>query len=59
MKLKQLLKGVFIEQIIDYNPEIEIEYLCDNSKKNCKNSLFFALNGTNTNGLNYVHENQI
>lgn len=56
MKLKQLLKGVFIEQIIDYNPEIEIEYLCDNSKKNCKNSLFFALNGTNTNGLNYVHE---
>lgn len=56
MKLKQLLKGVNFEQIIDYEEDLEIEYLCDNSKKIYKNSLFFALNGTNTNGANYVSE---
>lgn len=56
MKLKELLKDVIFEQIIDYNEDLEIEYLCVNSKKICKNSLFFALNGTNTNGQNYALE---
>lgn len=56
MELKNLIKGVDLTHKINYNPELEIEYLCENSKKICKNSLFFALKGTNTNGQNYVFE---
>lgn len=56
MKLKELLKNVDFEQIFEQNDNLEIEYLCENSKKICKNSLFFALNGTNTNGENYILE---
>lgn len=56
MKLKNLIKGVDLVKKINYNEELEIEYLCENSKEICKNSLFFALKGTNTNGQNYVLE---
>lgn len=56
MKLKELLKDVILEQMYGYDENFEIEYLCTHSKKICKNSLFFALNGTNANGQNYALE---
>lgn len=56
MKLNQLLENVQIFNRINFNEDIQIDCLCDSSKKTCKNSLFFALNGTNTNGAIYIKE---
>lgn len=56
MKLKELLKDVCVLSKQNYNDNLEVEAITDNSKKACKNSLFFALIGTNTNGSVFIYE---
>lgn len=54
MNLRELLKNIDCEVYGDEN--IEIENLTHNSKVENINGLFFALNGNNVNGLDYVYE---
>lgn len=50
MELKKLISEVVINQKVNYNENIQVENICMDSSKSTKNSLFFAINGTNTNG---------
>ncbi|MBQ0017063.1 MAG: UDP-N-acetylmuramoyl-L-alanyl-D-glutamate--2,6-diaminopimelate ligase, partial [Clostridiales bacterium] len=56
MKLIKLLENIDIIEKVNFDDEIEIGSLCDNSKMATKDCLFFAINGTNTSGENYALE---
>lgn len=56
MKLKDLLKNVEVVNSINYDEDINIESVCDNSNKCVKNSMFICINGYNTNGQQYVKQ---
>lgn len=54
MELKKLISEVVINQKVNFDENIQVENICMDSSKCTKNSLFFAINGTNTNGELYV-----
>lgn len=55
MILDDLLKGLCDYQIIG-NKNVIIENLTQNSQKNAKNTMFFCINGTKTNGELYIKQ---
>ena len=55
MILSKLLKGVEIYKVIG-GQNIKINNLSQNSKKTAKNTLFFCINGTKTDGKLYLNE---
>jgi UDP-N-acetylmuramoyl-L-alanyl-D-glutamate--2,6-diaminopimelate ligase len=54
MKIKDLIAGLKCKVFGDES--INIESLFFDSRKRCKNGLFFALDGVNTSGENFTHE---
>ena len=55
MKLKDILSGVEIVSIVGKNDK-NIKKITQNSKKTCKNSLFFCIDGTKTSGILYLEQ---
>lgn len=53
MKIKTVLSNLNIKSIRNYNEEINVVNICDNSTNVKNGDLFVALCGTNTTGMNY------
>ncbi|MBQ9781666.1 MAG: hypothetical protein IJW26_00615, partial [Clostridia bacterium] len=55
MKVNEILKNVpYIEKNFDEN--YDVKKLCLDSRKCCKNSIFYAVNGSNDNGNKYISQ---
>ena len=55
MKLKELLKGVEIVQIIG-NEQVEITNITQDSRKIIENTLFFAVKGAKIDGHSFIEQ---
>ena len=56
MKLKQVLKNIEILEKINYDENVEIKGICDNSCLVKNGDLFICINGYSTNGGNYAYD---
>mgnify|MGYP004643225881 FL=1 len=56
MKLSKLLLNLDIVEKVNYDEDIEIDNIYDNSCKVTKNSLFICISGYSTNGENYAYD---
>ncbi len=55
MKLKELIKGVKVNEIIGKN-DLEIGSVQTDSNRACKNSLFIAIKGNDYNGADFIRQ---
>ncbi|MBO5851219.1 MAG: UDP-N-acetylmuramoyl-L-alanyl-D-glutamate--2,6-diaminopimelate ligase, partial [Clostridia bacterium] len=55
MKLSTLLKDVKVKEIINY-VDFNVENLVEDSRLASLNSLFFAINGNNLDGHNFIDD---
>ena len=56
MKLGELISGVPVSQLINYNEDIEISHLTLSSNDCQEGSLFFAIRGSSHDGANYISD---
>ena len=56
MKLGELISGVPVLQLINYNEDIEISHLTLSSNDCQEGSLFFAIRGSSHDGSNYISD---
>ena len=54
MKIKDLLKNVRVIETINYDDNMEIDSICDNSTYATKRALFVSINGYSSKGENYI-----
>ncbi len=56
MRLKELLKGIYEEELEDRFSDFEVSSLCCDSRQVEKNSLFIALEGDKLNGVHFIDD---